>query len=78
MVMSIRYDETIVRVDGQWRFAERKLIIDWTDSRPSAAEPAEPAAQSIQRTMPVKSCSTAATPARTAAPQRSAVNDSGS
>ncbi|MFF1877160.1 nuclear transport factor 2 family protein [Leifsonia sp. NPDC058230] len=36
MVMSIRYDESIVRVEGQWLFAERKLIIDWTDSRPSA------------------------------------------
>jgi hypothetical protein len=34
--MSIRYLETIARVDARWRFAERKLIIDWTDSRPSS------------------------------------------
>jgi hypothetical protein len=34
-VMSIRYGETIERVDGQWLFSDRRLIIDWTDSRPS-------------------------------------------
>ncbi|MFP6559214.1 nuclear transport factor 2 family protein [Paraburkholderia sp. B3] len=35
LVMGIRYYDTIVRKDGHWLFAERKLIIDWTDSRPS-------------------------------------------
>jgi hypothetical protein len=35
LVMGIRYYDTIVRKDGHWRFAERKLIIDWTDRRPS-------------------------------------------
>ncbi|MCB4611710.1 nuclear transport factor 2 family protein [Enterobacter asburiae] len=36
LVMGIRYYDTIVRKDGRWLFAERKLIIDWTDSRPSS------------------------------------------
>jgi len=35
MVMSIRYLDTFVRHDGQWLFAERQLITDWTDKRPS-------------------------------------------
>jgi hypothetical protein len=35
LVMGIRYYDTIVRKDGRWLFAERKLIIDWTDRRPS-------------------------------------------
>lgn len=35
LVMSIRYQETIERVDGHWLFSERGFIIDWTDSRPS-------------------------------------------
>lgn len=33
LVMGIRYYDTIVRKDGHWLFAERKLIIDWTDRR---------------------------------------------
>ena len=35
MVMSIRYRDAFAKKDGDWYFAERKLIIDWTDSRPS-------------------------------------------
>ena len=35
LVMGIRYYDTIIRKDGHWLFAERKLIIDWTDRRPS-------------------------------------------
>jgi hypothetical protein len=38
MVMSIRYLDTFVRQDGRWLFAERQLITDWTDKRPSTAE----------------------------------------
>jgi hypothetical protein len=34
-VMSIRYLDELVRVDGEWRFAARTLITDWTDTRPS-------------------------------------------
>ncbi|MCS5719351.1 nuclear transport factor 2 family protein [Herbiconiux sp. CPCC 205763] len=37
LVMSIRYRESLERVDGRWLFSERGLIIDWTDSRPSNA-----------------------------------------
>jgi hypothetical protein len=40
MVMSIRNQDVFVRRDGQWLFAERKIIIDWTDSRPSTPQEA--------------------------------------
>ena len=36
LVLSIRYLDTFVRQEGGWRFAERRLIIDWSDRRPSA------------------------------------------
>jgi hypothetical protein len=36
MLQGIRYYDTIVRKNGRWLFAERKLIIDWTDRRQSA------------------------------------------
>jgi ketosteroid isomerase-like protein len=35
MVASLRYHDTFVKLDGAWRFAERKLYVDWTDTRPS-------------------------------------------
>lgn len=35
LVKSIRYLDTFVRQDGAWRFADRQLITDWTDQRPS-------------------------------------------
>ena len=35
MVASIRYLDTFVRQDGVWLFAERRLMVDWTDTRPS-------------------------------------------
>ncbi|QKJ88204.1 twin-arginine translocation signal domain-containing protein [Paramixta manurensis] len=35
-LLSIRYYDDFVRVNGQWLFAERQLIIDWSDTRPSA------------------------------------------
>jgi SnoaL-like domain len=34
-VMSIRYEDTYTKQNGDWLFAERKLIITWTDTRPS-------------------------------------------
>ncbi|MEV5744165.1 nuclear transport factor 2 family protein [Microbispora rosea] len=37
MVMSIRYHDSFVRQDGRWLFAERRLIVDWVDRRPSTA-----------------------------------------
>jgi hypothetical protein len=35
MIASIRYLDTFVKQDGAWRFAERRLMVDWTDTRPS-------------------------------------------
>jgi hypothetical protein len=35
MVASLRYHDTFVKHDGAWRFAERKLYVDWTETRPS-------------------------------------------
>ena len=37
MIASIRYLDIFTRQDGRWLFAERKLMVDWTDTRPSAA-----------------------------------------
>jgi SnoaL-like protein len=33
-IASIRYYDVFVKVEGKWLFAERKLIVDWTDTRP--------------------------------------------
>jgi len=33
-IASLRYDDTFVKADGKWLFAERKLLVDWTDTRP--------------------------------------------
>jgi ketosteroid isomerase-like protein len=35
MVASLRYQDTFVKRDGAWLFAERKLYVDWTDTRTS-------------------------------------------
>jgi ketosteroid isomerase-like protein len=35
MVASIRYLDTMVKQDGGWLFAERRLLVNWTDTRPS-------------------------------------------
>ena len=37
MVASIRYLDEFVKQDGQWLFAERRLMVNWIDTRPSAA-----------------------------------------
>jgi SnoaL-like domain len=34
MVASLRYLDTFAKVDGAWYFAERKLILDWSETRP--------------------------------------------
>jgi hypothetical protein len=31
-IASIRYYDVFAKVDGKWLFAERKLIVDWTDN----------------------------------------------
>jgi hypothetical protein len=33
-IASIRYYDTFAKSDGDWLFAERKLHVDWTDTRP--------------------------------------------
>ncbi len=35
IVMSIRYEDAYIKQSSAWLFAERKLIIVWTDTRPS-------------------------------------------
>jgi SnoaL-like domain len=35
MVAWLRYGDAFVKVDGAWRFAERNLYVDWTETRPS-------------------------------------------
>ena len=35
MVAYLRYDDSFVKVDGAWLFAERKIYVDWTEIRPS-------------------------------------------
>jgi ketosteroid isomerase-like protein len=35
MVASLRYRDTFVKRDGAWLFAERKLYVDWTETRRS-------------------------------------------
>ena len=36
MVASIRYLDELVKQDGQWLFAERRLMVNWTETRPFA------------------------------------------
>jgi SnoaL-like domain len=33
-IASLRYYDIFAKVDGKWLFAERKIIVDWTDTRP--------------------------------------------
>ena len=37
MIASLRYLDQFVKQDGTWLFAERKLLVDWTDTRNSTA-----------------------------------------
>jgi len=37
MIASIRYLDDFIKQDGQWFFAERRLMVNWTETRPSAA-----------------------------------------
>ena len=34
MVASIRYLDTCVKQEGRWLFSERKLMVDWIETRP--------------------------------------------
>jgi len=33
MIAALRYDDTFVKKDDAWRFAERKLYVDWIEER---------------------------------------------
>jgi hypothetical protein len=33
-IASLRYYDSFAKVNGKWLFAERKLMVDWTDTRP--------------------------------------------
>jgi hypothetical protein len=35
MVAWLRYGDMFVKLGGTWRFAERNLYVDWTETRPS-------------------------------------------
>ncbi|MBR7836828.1 nuclear transport factor 2 family protein [Actinospica durhamensis] len=35
MIASIRYLDTFTKQDDRWLFAERRLLVNWTDTRPS-------------------------------------------
>ncbi|MER5787683.1 nuclear transport factor 2 family protein [Streptomyces sp. NPDC001980] len=35
MIASIRYLDAFVKQGGEWLFAERRLMVDWTETRPS-------------------------------------------
>ena len=36
MIASIRYLDELVKQGGQWLFAERRLMVNWTETRPFA------------------------------------------
>jgi hypothetical protein len=36
MIASLRYLDTFTKIDGAWYFAERNLILDWSETRPSS------------------------------------------
>jgi SnoaL-like domain len=33
MIAALRYTDTLVKIDGAWLFAERKLYVDWLEQR---------------------------------------------
>ena len=35
MVASLRYLDTFAKIEGSWYFAERNLLLDWSETRPS-------------------------------------------
>ncbi len=37
MIASIRYLDEFVKQNGRWLFAERRLMVNWTETRPSPA-----------------------------------------
>src|SRR5690349_2009382 len=35
MIASLRYLDTFAKIDGSWYFAERNLLLDWSETRRS-------------------------------------------
>jgi hypothetical protein len=35
MIAALRYLDSFAKIDGRWYFAERKLLLDWSETRPS-------------------------------------------
>jgi hypothetical protein len=33
MIAHLRYGDTFVKLDGAWRFTERNLDVDWTETK---------------------------------------------
>ena len=33
-IASLRYYDVFAKIEGKWLFAERKIMVDWTDTRP--------------------------------------------
>jgi hypothetical protein len=42
MIAALRYRDTFAKDDGTWRFAERRLYVDWTETRTLQATVASP------------------------------------
>jgi hypothetical protein len=38
MIASLRYLDTFTKLGGRWYFAERKLILDWSETRSLGSE----------------------------------------
>ena len=36
MIASLRYLDAFAKIDDRWYFAERKLLLDWSETRPSS------------------------------------------
>jgi ketosteroid isomerase-like protein len=36
MIASLRYLDTFAKIDGRWYFAERSLVLDWSETRTSS------------------------------------------
>jgi hypothetical protein len=37
MIASLRYLDTFAKIEGSWCFAERELLLDWSEKRPSTS-----------------------------------------
>jgi hypothetical protein len=37
MIASIRYEDKFTKLDGTWLFSERRLYVDWIDTRPMSS-----------------------------------------